>query len=289
MLTLSPERLTSTIRGIYTLTHIRMVLFDLEGNEIFSYPEKRCELCVAIRSDPLREARCHGCDQRAFRQCRDNREPMIYRCHAGLTETVISLKEKDVLLGYFMIGQVLCGQDEAVERERIRNWLQSEGMTGVEQEMARVPWKTPEEMKACATILKLLTAYLLSNKLVELPQAAFLERLHHYLDTHMDSTISVKELSQYFGISRSALYQLTTRQLGCGLGTYIRRYRIRTACRLLEDTKDSIGDIAGRVGFLDQNNFSRVFRTQMHMTPSEYRRQMAGRQGDTGKRQAESR
>ncbi|MBE5786778.1 MAG: helix-turn-helix domain-containing protein [Clostridiales bacterium] len=273
MLKLNTERLNVMIRQVHTLTRIRMVLFDIQGNELLSWPEGRCELCTYIRKDPAREQQCRECDRRAFRQCRATHEPMVYCCHAGMTEAVIPLRDEEAHLGYLMLGQILCGKDETQERSRLQLVLRGKGIEGEEADklMAMVPFKTAEELSACTTLLKMMTVYLLSNRLVSLSPATFRERLERYLEDHLSDAVSVEDLCGYFGVSRSLLYQQAMRQLGCGLGEYILHYRIRIACQLLEETALPIGEISQRVGFSDHNSFSRAFRKVMGFTAREYR------------------
>ncbi len=277
MATLNNRPLNTLIRDLNTLTRIRMVLFDVEGREVLSYPSGRCDLCTAIRAGELGAGRCRACDQRAFRQCRATDEPMIYRCHVGLTEAVIPLKDKDVLLGYLMFGQVLCGRSEQEERAHLQQLIETTdfGVPVPVAALAHVPWKTPEEIAACATVLKMTTVYMLSSNLVAKEHAAFPQRLQEYLDAHLQQAITVEALCAYFGLSRSTLYQTAMQQLGCGLAEYVRRHRIRRACELLASTAQPIGEIAAQVGFPDQNHFSRAFRQQLGMTARQYRQKQA--------------
>ena len=52
---------------------------------------------------------------------------------------------------------------------------------------------------------------------------------------------------------------------------YIRKLRIRIACRQLVYTGASLADIALESGFADQSHFSHEFRRHMGRTPREYR------------------
>ncbi len=46
------------------------------------------------------------------------------------------------------------------------------------------------------------------------------------------------------------------------------------AKQLLEDDKLSIKDISARVGYVDANYFSRLFKKQTELTPREYREKL---------------
>lgn len=49
--TFNLEKLSSLLRDFYTVTHIRITVFDENFNEIASYPNRRAEFCRLIRQD----------------------------------------------------------------------------------------------------------------------------------------------------------------------------------------------------------------------------------------------
>lgn len=48
--------------------------------------------------------------------------------------------------------------------------------------------------------------------------------------------------------------------------------RLHMACRLLEDPRARVGDVAVALGYADQSNFGRAFMRVAGMSPSAYRR-----------------
>lgn len=54
---------------------------------------------------------------------------------------------------------------------------------------------------------------------------------------------------------------------------YLLHLRLSAACRMLRAGEDSITQVAMATGFSDCNYFSRVFRRELGMTPSQYRAQ----------------
>ncbi len=62
------------------------------------------------------------------------------------------------------------------------------------------------------------------------------------------------------------LYQMTP-------SDYLLQLRLSAACRMLRSRKDSITQVAMANGFSDSNYFSRIFRREFGITPSQYRAQ----------------
>jgi PAS domain S-box-containing protein len=52
---------------------------------------------------------------------------------------------------------------------------------------------------------------------------------------------------------------------------YIRKLRVRLACRALIYTEQPLAQVAADCGFADQSHFAREFRRQMRRTPRDYR------------------
>ena len=77
------------------------------------------------------------------------------------------------------------------------------------------------------------------------------------------------------------LNTLFARETGYSIGRLIRNYRLEYAKDLLQRTRLSIADIAGKAGFSRHNYFARIFKATTGMTPHEYRKQLSPGQDPT--------
>src|SRR5438309_1537917 len=57
----------------------------------------------------------------------------------------------------------------------------------------------------------------------------------------------------------------------CTLGEYVRALRIKHAAQRMARTDASLAEIAAATGFSDQSHFSRTFKRQTGLLPSEFR------------------
>ena len=92
-----------------------------------------------------------------------------------------------------------------------------------------------------------------------------------YLKAHYEGAVSLEELSKEFGISRGHLCRLFKQITKMTIVEYLNYYRITRSVRYLRETDREISEIAGMTGFGNISYFNRVFRSYMHMTPTEYR------------------
>ena len=92
-----------------------------------------------------------------------------------------------------------------------------------------------------------------------------------FIQFNYSHDISVDDIAQAVGVSRSHLYRVFMSNVGQSPIDYLTGYRISEACSLLKNTGLSIAEIAVSVGFFDQFYFSRVFKKRYGCSPSDYR------------------
>ena len=81
---------------------------------------------------------------------------------------------------------------------------------------------------------------------------------------------SVEKLSRELGISRVHLYKKLTALTGKTPIEFIRIMRLKRAAQLLGKSQLSVSEIAYEVGFNDPRYFSRYFKVEFGVLPSQY-------------------
>ena len=97
----------------------------------------------------------------------------------------------------------------------------------------------------------------------------YVEKALTYIETNYSYPVTVEDIAYYVGISRSHLFR-----------EYLTEYRIKQACHLLRETDLSVSAIAYSVGFENNLYFSKAFRKQKGLSPSEYRKEKAKMTGE---------
>ena len=105
----------------------------------------------------------------------------------------------------------------------------------------------------------------------------YVEKAMNYIETNYSYPITVEDIAHYVGISRSHLFRSFQNYMSRSPKDYLSGYRIRQACRLLRETDLSVSTIAYSVGFENNLYFSKAFRKQKGMSPSEYRQAKKGK------------
>ncbi|QIP15522.1 response regulator [Spirosoma aureum] len=108
------------------------------------------------------------------------------------------------------------------------------------------------------------------------PDAKFLNHLMTVLDTHLnEADFNVTSLVNEIGMSRPVLFRKVKMLTGLSVIDLLRTTRLKKAELLLRQKKASVSEVAFAVGFSDPKYFSRAFRAQFGVTPTEYSNQPA--------------
>jgi YesN/AraC family two-component response regulator len=97
-------------------------------------------------------------------------------------------------------------------------------------------------------------------------------KITKYIDGNYSDDITLSSLSEKFKLSESYIARLFKNELGTTSAKYINRTRITNACKMLLYSSKTVGEISEAVGFKDQYYFTRIFRSFLNMTPTQYRK-----------------
>ena len=97
------------------------------------------------------------------------------------------------------------------------------------------------------------------------------QQLSEYIRAHYMEHIDAHVLREQFHYHPYYLGEVFRRATGKTLHRYLIEERLYAARRLMTATDLTLSVIAERVGFRNSSDFSRVFRTSVGMSPSEYR------------------
>jgi len=85
-----------------------------------------------------------------------------------------------------------------------------------------------------------------------------------------DEQLSVESLAREIGWSRAQFYRKITALTGQSVNELIRGFRLQKAAQLLEQQWGSVSQVAFEVGFSNPSYFSKCFKEQFGVLPSEY-------------------
>lgn len=89
----------------------------------------------------------------------------------------------------------------------------------------------------------------------------------------LDPNLTIKDLAQQFNTNKAYLSQVINENLKMNFSTFINKYRIKEAKRILEANRDKkilIEEVARQAGFNNRMAFYNSFKRFTGMTPYEY-------------------
>jgi transcriptional regulator GlxA family with amidase domain len=99
----------------------------------------------------------------------------------------------------------------------------------------------------------------------------FLKQAMELVEKHLDNPdFSVEELSHEMYMSRATLYRKILSLTGKSPIEFIRSLRLKRAAQLLDKSGMSVAAIAYEVGFNNPKVFTKFFKEEFKLTPSQY-------------------
>ena len=106
-----------------------------------------------------------------------------------------------------------------------------------------------------------------------------LKRIVDHIDANLDGELSLTTLADIGGFNTSYLSRLFRQTYGETISDHILHKRMELAKKLLVSTNDKIQDIAVKTGYLSAHSFTRSFRGEFGISPTEYRELNQGAEG----------
>ncbi|MDQ8005331.1 MAG: two-component regulator propeller domain-containing protein [Pedobacter sp.] len=106
---------------------------------------------------------------------------------------------------------------------------------------------------------------------IESPDDKFLAKLMQIIEQNLDNTdFDVTALTQEIGMSKTVLYKKVQAITNLSVADLIKSIRLKQAAYLLESNQMTVAEVAFAVGFNDRKYFSKEFKKQYDVSPSEY-------------------
>ena len=100
----------------------------------------------------------------------------------------------------------------------------------------------------------------------------FMAKVMDFINSNIaNSDMSMDDFAAYMAVSRSILYRKLKAIVGMSPIDFVVEMRIKRAAQLIQTGEYNIAEVAFQSGFSDPKYFSKSFKKQMGMTPSEYK------------------
>ena len=272
--TFNLKKLNSLLKDFYTLTQIRITVFDETAQELAAYPPYVAPFCQMIQNDKVAKKKCEECNIRACEIATKQRHAYTYRCHAGLTESITPLYLGNILIGYLVFGNVFSYNTHEEGWAEIKELCKDINVNFAD--LKKSCWERPliheNYISSASHILEMVASHLCLEHIVILKQKTLTAQIDEYITEHYTEDINASSICAHFSISRTQLYEITKQCYTVGIAKHIRNLRINKAKQLLiEKPQMRINEIANACGFYDYNYFTTIFKRVTGTSPKIYR------------------
>ncbi len=237
--------------GLKLCLHDRLGLFGLP-KEWTTHIHPAC-----LKQKARHQDRCIGFDnEQVHRDVRGNPQGEIHVCPFGYTEIAVPVQRDGLLVGVLFAGPCRTG-DRLTEQLDLpqapdRQWL--------------------EDRRAMVALVARQLEALWRDRRQPL-QPGRRQAVLEYINRNLARTITLDDLARLLSLSPSRTGHVIRDLFGATTPELVNRIRLQEAVYLLTCTDMPIGLIAARLGYRDQNYFSRLFSKTYSQSPRQFRRQ----------------
>lgn len=107
----------------------------------------------------------------------------------------------------------------------------------------------------------------------EVDMPIFFKAVCRYIENNYGSKLQIQHLCKIFNVSESYISKLFRKYLSCTFTAYLRRCRVNAAKKLMNNNPEMmLQSVAQYCGFEDQFYFSKIFKQESGMTPSQFKK-----------------
>jgi YesN/AraC family two-component response regulator len=99
----------------------------------------------------------------------------------------------------------------------------------------------------------------------------YIQEALSYIRNHYSNGLTVAQLADHLAVNRSYLYSIFKNTLELSPKEYLKKFQVSRAKELLVLTEELVEDIAVSCGYKSTLVFTRNFKDEVGMTPTEYR------------------
>jgi len=259
------------LKAFYNATGINISLLDKDILPISTNPITHNKYCQAIHKN--NEMVCRISDKVLIERCKKSKKAEMHVCHAGLIDIAVPVLYEGDILAYIVLGQMKNSGDFSLVWERVKNL--GLGFEEMEKYYKELSFFDSEKIESVEKIAVMLARYLLLEDMLKPDFNINMKRATDFIIENMDKNLTVSYISKSVNLSKSALYRNFHSCFNCTVSDYINRVRIKRAEKLLNETRMSVEEISGYVGFSSASYFGRVFKEKNGVSPSKFRNEQS--------------
>lgn len=234
---------------------------------------------------------CAACLQlQAKVEERSPAEEFTEQCFAGLSESVVPVKQGEKVIAYLQTGQVMLRTPTDKGFRAAMTELEKWKSTFDVDQLKTAFFETRVLTKArYGAMLRLLGSFarhlsLVSNEIVIQQDAAeppAVMKARAFIAEHLSEELSLEQVARASGMSPFYFCKVFKAATGVTFTDYVARARVEQIKQILRNPHTRVSEAAFAAGFQSLSQFNRVFRRVEGQSPSNYREHLHARSGSS--------
>lgn len=131
----------------------------------------------------------------------------------------------------------------------------------------------PIDFECFGPLMEKLVKKIMSDPKRMPPVSVTLKRIISWMEENLEKeSMSLTLLSEKMEMNPAYISQLFKKELGIGYHAYLNQMRVEKARKYLTEGRESITAVSEQVGFNDYRVFTKVFKSIVGVTPSQFRK-----------------
>ena len=228
------------------------------------------KFCELIQDKVFDKNKCFSMDESKCRECAKQKEILNYICHAGIEEAIAPIFVESQLVGYAMIGQFRSTKNLPPKV------LKTAQEKGCKEELLEyfheLPYYNKIKIKNILGLFSILVDYIITKEIVSVKGERLINKTLAYIEQHINRPITLDEVARNAGRSRSSISHSFKKILGKSFSQVVIEAKLSKAEEYFKNTPNlSIEEVAFKLGYKDPLYFSRLYKKNRGISPSQYR------------------
>ncbi len=268
------EKIDAVLYDFYRATGARILLYDENFIPISYSRHELCSYCRSIQKSLHSKKECISFDTELMQRCKNERVTVSEMCPFGLLNTVFPLEINGNIVCYLFYGQMKTDESFPPPCFSDNNRILND--PNFKNYYKMLPLFTTKRIEGVSNLSQMLIKFLLTENLLSVNTEETVEKCMEYISEHLGEDLSIARLSREINVSKTVLYGKFRSRLNLTIGEYINQERIKRAKELLLNTKLTVEEISGQIGFASASYFTKNFREQVGVTPLKFRKKHIG-------------
>ena len=228
------------------------------------------KFCELIQNKVFDKNKCFSMDESKCRECASQKEIINYICHAGIEEAIAPIFVETQLIGYAMIGQFR--STKSLPPKVLKTAQEKGYKTELLEYFYELPYYNKLKIKNILALFSILVDYIITKEIISVKGERLINKTLAYIEQHIDRPISLDEVAKNAGRSRSSISHSFKKILGKSFSKVVIEAKLSKAEEYFKNTPNlSIEEVAFKLGYKDPLYFSRLYKKNREISPSQYR------------------